>query len=192
MRTLIIGGTFNPPHLGHLAVADEARAAFGFVRTVFVPAFRPPHKEVAGGAGPAQRLAMLRIAVVDFPGAAVEECEIERESISYTIDTIACILRRYDVEGKPGLLIGDDLAEGFSSWREPESIAAAVRLIVARRNAAAPPSLAYPHELLDNPLLPISSTDIRRRVAEGKPFRYLVPEGVYRYIVDNHVYYPGR
>jgi nicotinate-nucleotide adenylyltransferase len=188
MKTVILGGTYNPVHIGHLMLADEVREAFGYERVVFVPSYRPPHKKVAWDIAPEHRLAMLRLAVEGFPGAVVEDCEIKRGSVSYTIDTIAYVASHYDVEGKPGLVIGDDLAEGFSDWRDPGRIADACDLIVAHRNRIEEVELGYPHRYLDNMLLPISSTEIRERIGQGRPFRYLVPKTVYEYIVREHVY----
>jgi nicotinate-nucleotide adenylyltransferase len=191
MKTLIIGGTFNPVHIGHLMLADEVRSAFGYGRVLFIPAYRPPHKTIESNSTAEQRLAMLRLATRDFPGAIVEDCELARGSVSYTIDTIEYILKNYDTEGAPGLVIGDDLVDGFSSWREPERIASSADLIVAHRLFRERQPFAYRHEYMDNFLLPLSSTDIRQRIMSGKPWRYLVPEAVYRYIDENHVYDRG-
>ena len=113
MRLLVLGGSFNPVHIGHLIIADELRAEFGYDLVVLVPSLRPPHKELEEEPGPERRLAMLSLAVGEDPGIAVDDCELRRGGTSYTIDTLSDISSRYAIEGKPGLIVGDDLVRGF-------------------------------------------------------------------------------
>ena len=187
MRLLLFGGTFNPVHWGHLLAAEELKDEFGYDLVLFVPAACPPHKTIAGDPGAEARLAMLELAVKDNPGFRVDPCELSRPGLSYTIDTLRCLPDRYDIEGKPGLLIGDDLAPGFSSWRSPELIADCADIIIARRGGA-DFHFPYAHTRATNRLIPISSSEIRRRVGEGRSARYLVPEAVLEYIREKGLY----
>lgn len=196
MKLAILGGTFNPVHTGHLALADDVHVTLGYDRVLLVPANIPPHKELSLGAGTDDRLAMLRLAVCGSDCLGVEDCEIERGGLSYTIDTIECLMRTYGetIEGKIGLVIGQDLVEGFHTWHRAAELAVMVDLIIARRpgdNCSEGTSRAgflYAFTSLENPLLTISSSDVRTAVQGGKSWRYLVPEPVYRYIVEHHLY----
>lgn len=187
MRLLLLGGTFNPVHIGHLILAEEVRCEFGYDLALLVPSARPPHKAVEGEPGPEERLAMLRLAIAGNPSLAVDDCELSRFGPSYTIDTIRGLGVRYAFEGKPGLVIGDDLAPGFSSWKDPSPLATEADLIVARRTGACF-ELGYPHRLATNRLIPVSSSEIRQRLARGLSIRYLVPETVFAYIQAKGLY----
>lgn len=188
MRLLLLGGSFNPVHWGHLVLAEELREEFSYDLVLLVPAARPPHKELPGdGASPEQRLEMLALAVAGNPGLAVDGCELERPGASYTIDTVRGLKSRYPLTGKPGLALGDDLAPGFKDWREPEALSREADLVVARRCGAAF-DLPYPHRLASNRLIPLSSSELRERAAQGRSLRYLVPEAVREYIGAKGLY----
>lgn len=186
MELLILGGTFDPVHNGHLHLADTASRLFDGAPVVFVPAFRPAHKDSQGISPAADRMNMLQIALAGT-GWRVDTCEIDRRGTSYTIDTIRELSRRYDLKSAPGLVIGDDLAEGFSRWRRPAEIVAEAQIILASRLEETAP-FPFPHTPLENSILPISSSDIRRRAAEGEAFRFLIPPGVYDYIAEKGLY----
>ncbi len=192
MRLAILGGTFNPVHVGHLFLAEEVRALLGYDRILFVPANIPVHKTMPVEVGARHRLRMLRLAVAGCPGFLVEDCELERGGNSYTIDTLSLVLERFRPEGRPGLIIGEDLVEGFPSWRQAARLAELAELIVARRGPgpAADPAWPFPAcvRRIENLLLPVSSSDIRRRLAAGRPARHLVPERVLRYIRRHRLY----
>ncbi len=188
MRIAIIGGTFNPIHIGHLFLAEEVRAALGYDRVLFIPTNRPVHKEVQEEIGPQRRLEMVRLAVAPYPHLGVDDVELRRGGDSYSIDTIYQILRNHPAEGRLGMVIGDDLARNFHTWKEPETLANLVDLIVAHRETDARVEIGYPCLYIDNMRLPVSSSLIRRRIREGKPARFLVPEEVLRYIERNGLY----
>jgi nicotinate-nucleotide adenylyltransferase len=184
----ILGGTFNPVHVGHLCLAEEVRSAFGYDRVILVPANQPVHKDPSPVIAGAHRLAMLRLAVAGSEGLLVDDGELVRGGPSWTIDTVEELVPRYGISGRPGLVIGDDLAAGFSTWKDAERLVAAVDLILARRSGARHAPFARPHRIVMNPLMPVSSSDIRRRVAEGRSIRYLTPDPVIDYIAAHGLY----
>ncbi len=193
MRLLLLGGSFNPVHVGHLIMADELRAQFDYDLVVFVPAFSPPHKDLASDPGPERRLVMLRLAVEGDQRMAVDDCELRRGGTSYSIDTIRDIVSRFRPEGRPGLILGDDLIPGFGAWREPEAIAAESDIICAHRLSSRRLDFPYPHRYADNVIVPVSSSHVRERIASGGAFRYLLPAPVCAYLIENRLYgYTGR
>lgn len=187
MRTAVFGGSFNPVHLGHLVIAEEVLVRGGFDEILFIPAFLPPHKEIRDP-GPEIRLRMLAAAIGGNGAFRLSDCEINRGGVSYSIDTIRELLSGGVIEGKPGLVIGDDLVPGFASWKEPGALADASRILIVRRTAAEEPAFPYPHEYVDTPILQISSSDIRERIASGRAWRYMVPEAVRRIIESERLY----
>ncbi len=188
MKTVILGGTFNPPHIGHLFLAEEIARQFGYERVLIVPSFRPSHKEVEGEVSPRDRWEMVVRSCEDSDILVPDDCEIVRGGISYSIDTVESVLKRGDVTGKPGLIIGDDLFRSFPTWKNSGRLLELCDLIVAHRESPQRLDYPYPHRYADNIILPISSTDIRRRVRSGRPWRWLVPPGVYRYIEAKRLY----
>jgi nicotinate-nucleotide adenylyltransferase len=188
MRIVLLGGSFNPVHIGHLIMAEEARSRLGYDLALLVPSLRPPHKDFVDDPGPDHRLAMLALAVEGDPSFRVDDCELRRGGLSYTIDTLRDVIVRYRPEGKPGLILGDDLAPGFASWRDPEGILAAADIVVARRADLAPPAFPYPHLKAGNVLVQVSSSLVRSRIASGQAFRRMLDPRVYDYIVRNSLY----
>ena len=188
MTLAILGGTFNPIHLGHLYLADELGYQFGYTTVLVVPAYIPPHKRVEGDIEPRRRVDMIRIAIEDIPGMRLDTCEIDRGGVSFSIDTVRSVMERYDLESKPGLVIGDDLAAGFDNWRDARLLSDTADIVLAHRSTVGRVPFDYPHRYLDNLLVPFSSTDIRLRIRESRPFRAMVPSGVYRYITEEKLY----
>jgi len=188
VRVIVLGGSFNPPHLGHLILAEEMRREFGYDKVVLVPSKAPPHKTVANDPGPELRLEMTRAAVEGDDSFIVDDCELGREGPSYSIDTIRSLRGRLAFEGNPGLVVGDDLIPGFGAWREAEALSREADIVCARRTGAPRVDLPYPHRWAGNMLIPISSSLVRERIASGEPFRRLVPEGVFRIIQARGLY----
>jgi nicotinate-nucleotide adenylyltransferase len=183
----ILGGTFNPPHIGHLVCAQEARAQLGLDRVVLMPVHTPPHKEAVDDSGPEARLALCRAAIAADPGLEVSALEVERGGPSYTVDTLRALhgLREGD---ELTFIVGGDMASSLPDWREPEAVLELARVAVAEREEHRRQEIAERVGALNGaqervvfftmPRLDISSSDIRRRVAEGRPVRWLVPGGV--------------
>jgi nicotinate-nucleotide adenylyltransferase len=188
MKAVVLGGTFNPVHYAHLFVAEEVRAAFGYDAAIFVPANQPVHKDPVPVLDPAHRLAMLRLAVAGNGRFIVDTGEIDRGGPSYSIETVASLIPRHGIEGRPGFVIGDDLVAGFPTWKNVDELVGIVDLIIARRTRDDPPALKYPHRVVTNTVLPISSSEIRRRIREGRPARYLLPDAVLAYIGEHKLY----
>ena len=198
MKIGILGGTFNPPHLGHLAIAQEAHAQLGLDKVVLMPVFLPPHKELSDDPGAEARYELCRLAVAKDERFAVSRIELDRGGPSYTVDTL-----RQIHAGSPGddltFIVGGDVAQGLPSWREPEALLDLATIAVAeregiRRHDIAERVSALPgaHRLVffDFPRMDISSSSIRRRVREGRPIRYLVPDDVARLIGARGYYRP--
>ncbi|GMO50025.1 MAG: hypothetical protein Pg6C_13250 [Treponemataceae bacterium] len=188
----MLGGSFNPPHLGHIALAREV-IALGYQKVIFVPAGIRPLKAMAAGASDSDRLAMTRLAAADCPAFAVDSCEMERDGPSYTYDTIGYLEKKYGggLDGKIALIIGDDLLAGFDEWRHSGELPRKADIIIARRFAednalSAIPS--FPHIELGNRLVSISSSDIRERIADGRAWEHLAGEGVSGYIKRAKLY----
>jgi nicotinate-nucleotide adenylyltransferase len=190
MRIGILGGTFNPPHLGHLAVAQEAHAQLGLDKVVLMPVFLPPHKELADDPGPDVRYELCRLATAKDDRFEVSRLELDRGGPSYTVDTL-----REIHAGSPGddltFIVGGDVAQGLPSWREPEAVLELATVAVAEREGIRRQDIAERVAALrgasrlvffDVPRIDISSSQVRRRVREGRPIRYLVPDDVARAI----------
>jgi nicotinate-nucleotide adenylyltransferase len=192
VRLAILGGSFNPVHIGHLYLADTALTRLGYHRIILVPAFQSPFKLGAGMASSKDRLDMLAASIAGDPRLTIDDCEIRREGVSYTIDTIADICRRYRPEGKPGLILGDDLAETFKDWRNAGAIAGQADIVIARRLFGGPVpaafSFPFPYTGLDNEVMNVSSRLIREMILRGGNWRYLTPAGA-RDIIESRGLY---
>jgi nicotinate-nucleotide adenylyltransferase len=189
VRLAILGGSFNPIHLGHLFLADTVLSDLHYDRVVLVPACRSPFKlDAAGMENGSERLQMAAAAIAGDPRLTVDDCEMRRGGVSYTVDTIADIIRRYMPEGKPGLIIGDDLAEDFPKWRNSEQILALADIIIARRLNAGKPEISYPCTYIANDIMEISSKLIRKKIAAGGAWRSLVPPAVRTIIEEQGLY----
>ena len=195
-RTAVFGGSFNPIHFGHLLLADEVRDALDLDWILFVPAAVPPHNSPAYLAPAADRYAMVELAVAAQPRFAVSDLELRRAGPSYTVDTLEALrIPREDLF----LIVGSETFMDLLTWREPRRIAQLARIVVVPRVGSAfdPESAAVRkvvREIGDEPLivratsLPISASDLRRRVREGRSVAYRLPESVAAYIQAKRLY----
>ncbi|SDI22045.1 nicotinate-nucleotide adenylyltransferase [Planococcus glaciei] len=183
----ILGGTFNPPHIGHLIMANEALHAVGLDEVRFMPNYIAPHKEVYG-ADAAQRLEMTRLATQGHEQFRVEDYEISQGGVSYTFDTMKAMIQR-EPETTFYFIIGGDSIEGLPTWHRIDELAQMVRFIGIRRPGYLHES-AYPVLLIDSPELHLSSTMLRERVAAQGTIKFLVPEKVEAFIREERLYGP--
>jgi len=188
MKIALLGGTFNPVHNGHLLLGKIVKDKFNYDKIVFVPSYIPAHKEVSGAIKAEERLHMLKLAIEDLEWADYSDCEILRKGISYTFDTLRYMKEYYDLSEKPGLIIGDDLAESFHSWRNPQIILELADLIVAHRLYEHKVILDFPHKYIDNAIYTLSSSEIRNLLHSGTDVTGIIPEAVAEYISDRELY----
>lgn len=196
MRIGILGGTFNPPHLGHLVLAQEAYLRLSLDRVMLVPARIPPHKPVDDEPGVEHRLEMCRLAADGESWLNVSDLEVQRPGPSYTVDTLEQLHSRTP-DSELYLIVGADIAVGLPDWRDPGRVLSLATLSVAERpgtsRAAVEEAMesvpggerARYFEMLE---IGISSTMLRDRVRAGQPTRYLMPDAVRSYIESNALY----
>jgi nicotinate-nucleotide adenylyltransferase len=197
-RIGILGGTFDPPHVGHLWLATLAADAIGLDRVLFMPAAQPPHKPGTGIASAADRLLMTRLATAGDEAFELTLIEMERAGPSYTIDSVVELRRLYGDDAELFLLMAADSLAQIDAWRQPDELLERIEWVVGPRPGVALPDRSMLEErfgeragrihLLDGPSLDISSTAVRERVAAGHAIRYLVPRGVEELIVDRGLY----
>lgn len=185
MHLGVLGGSFNPIHVGHLLVAQMALEQAGIDRVLLVPAARPPHKRVSDLAPGLHRLRMARAAADGLDRVAVSDMEFRRSGPSYTVDTLRQLKGRH-----PGarltLLIGEDTLEEVDGWKEPARLRALASLAVYRRPGSRPAGRRV--RWIEGPVLGISGHQIRERLRLGLPIRFWVPRPVEKYIVRHHLY----
>jgi nicotinate-nucleotide adenylyltransferase len=196
-RLGILGGTFNPPHLGHLVCAQEAIIGLGLDRVLLVPVGVPPHKEVQADPGIEHRVALCHAAVAGDERLGVSRVDADRRGRSYSVDTLRGLHERAP-EDELTFIVGGDMAHSFPDWHEPEAILELAELGVAERQGIRRADIAERLGCLrggrervrffDMPRLDVSSSLLRRRVAAGEPIRYLVPDEVERYIAQEGLY----
>ncbi len=188
-RIGVLGGTFDPLHLGHLAAASEARHVLGLDRVLLVPANAQPLK-APPVASAEDRLEMCRLAVADDPYLDVDDCDIVRGGATYTVDTLVDLAARY-----PGaeltFIAGADAVATLDRWKDAERLRTLARFVGVTRPGHTPPAREQGVEVLEVPSVAVSSTEVRRRVLDGAPIRYLTPQGVVRYIERHHLYTGG-
>ena len=189
MKLGILGGSFNPFHNGHLFLADTVLSTLKLDRVIFIPAFRSPFKlDSVFDCCALDRIDMVAAAIEGDLRYSIDNSEIKREGISYTINTLEDIIERYIPTGKPVLIIGDDLAADFSKWRESDRILQLSEIAVACRLSSIPKKHAFPHIIVKNDVMNISSQVIRQKIKEGIDWRSLVPSGTRAIIEDRQLY----
>ena len=194
----VMGGTFNPVHMGHLLLAEWAMEAAGLDQILFIPTGVPYMKDNCHVLSGDERLQMTALAIEDHPAFAVSGMEVERKGYTYTCDTMEQ-LKEKSPKDNFYFIMGADCLYTIEKWRDPERIFRVCDVIAAARNGSSLPQIAEKCKelsekfhgkilLLQFPAMEISSTDIRERVACGRSIRYLVPEKVRDYIISNHLY----
>jgi len=192
----LLGGTFNPPHLGHLVCAQEACAQLGLDEVAFVPVYQPPHKEVEDDPGVEVRVELTRRAVQGDSRFWVSRVEADVPGRSYTVDTLKR-LHESSPADELTFIMGGDMAHALPTWHEPEAVLSLATLGVAEREGIRRADImerlaglpgADKIRFFDMPRLDISSSSIRRRAASGRPIRYLVPDAVAQYINTEGLY----
>ncbi len=192
----VLGSAFNPPHLGHLALAQEALWQLGLAEVILVPTGEAPHKRIAEDPGRDARMEMTRLAAADDDRFSVSSLEVDREGPSYTYETLeALAAERADTELV--FVMGADAAVGLESWRRPERVTELAGLAVARRSGVSDAEVAATMRslgcegratLLEMPQFGVSSSAVRERAAQGRPLRYLVPDAVAELIEAKGIY----
>jgi nicotinate-nucleotide adenylyltransferase len=196
----LIGGTFDPIHYAHLAIAEEVRTALDLTEMVFIPAGQPPHKLGQNYTQSSHRLAMVQLAIASNPHFTFSRVEIDRQGPSYLVDTLRILHDQWGPDTQLFFVIGWDSLQEFHTWHNSADILAQLTSLVAVRRPSYEEHIGY-NELetrlpgitqrlvvVSAPQLAISSTDLRRRVAEGRPIKYQTPEAVEDYIMEHGLY----
>lgn len=191
MKIALLGGTFNPIHIGHLILAEEAREQLELDKVIFVPANLPPHKENECLAPARLRFEMVSRAIRDNAAFEVSDVEIRRAGLSYTIDTALHFRERY-AQDELFFICGSDILAYLGSWQAFDRLRSAVQFVVATRPG-------YPLERIPGDIrtvairaIDVSAYEIRKRIAHNRSFRYLVPAPVYDYIREHGLYVPQK
>jgi nicotinate-nucleotide adenylyltransferase len=200
VRIGILGGTFNPPHLGHLVCAQEAYLQLQLDEVLLIPTHTPPHKLLRDDPGPGHRLELCRVAVGGDERLAVSDAEVRRDGPSYTVDTLE-ELHAIAKDSDLYLILGGDIATGLPQWRQPERVLSLSTLAVVDREGTPRTAIDAALDRLSGservrfftmPQIAISSTLVRRRLQARQPVRYLVPDAVIGYIERHQLYGTAR
>jgi nicotinate-nucleotide adenylyltransferase len=198
MKVGIMGGTFDPIHIAHLIIAEEARTRLELDRVIFIPASEPWMKtgHIVSEAGP--RVEMVKLAIISNPSFSLSLSEIERPGLTYTVDTLEQLLGELGYDTQLFLLLGWDSVAEMTAWKAPYRVSKMATVAAFPRPGfnkpeiamleRAMPGIAERIVFIDAPYLEISSTGIRKRIAEGASVRYLVPDAVWQYITENGLY----
>jgi nicotinate-nucleotide adenylyltransferase len=198
VRLGVFGGTFDPPHYGHLAAAEEAAEVLRLARVLWVPTGQPPHKPSAPASAAAHRVAMTTLAIADNPRFGLSTVDVDRPGPSYTADLLPLLAAEHGSSAELYFICGMDMLASFLAWHEPERVIRQCELVAVTRPRTASVDLsalerALPEardriHLLDAPGLDIAGTDLRARFATGRSVRYLVPESVTAYVRQHGLY----
>ncbi len=192
----VLGSAFNPPHLGHLALAQEALWQLGLGEVILVPTGDAPHKRIADDPGRGARLEMARLAAAEDDRFSVSALEVEREGPSYTYETLDALAEER-ADRELVFVMGADAAVGLEGWRRPERVVELARLAVARREGVSDAEVGAVMRglgcegratMLEMPRFGVSSSAVRERARQGRPLRYLVPQRIADYIEEKGIY----
>lgn len=192
----VLGSAFNPPHLGHLALAQEAHWQLGLEEVILVPTGEAPHKRIADDPGRGERLQMTRLAAAGDERFSVSSLEVDREGPSYAYETLEALAEER-ADRELVFVMGADAAVGLETWREPERVVELASLAVARRAGVSDSDVATAMRslgceqratTLEMPQFGVSSSAVRERAGQGRPLRYLVPAPVAEYIEEKGIY----
>ena len=198
MRVGVFGGTFDPPHIGHLIAAEGARLPLSLEEVLFIPAGQPWFKADRPVTAADHRLAMVELAVASNPFLQVSDLEIRRPGPTYTVDTLAELHRGLEEDPELYVILGLDALKDFGRWHEPRRVLEMATVVGMRRPGsesfdpqwieAVSPGASAGVVVLDSPLIGVSGVELRRRIAEGKSIKYLVPEPVESHIREHRLY----
>jgi nicotinate-nucleotide adenylyltransferase len=196
LRVGLLGGTFDPPHIGHLILGEYAADALDLTHLLYIPAADPPHKQDEQKTPVEHRLAMLELALIDNPRFEISRVDVDRAGPHYSLDTVRIVQSQY-----PGaelyFVMGGDSLRDLPTWHRPAEFIRRCKLAVMGRPGAEArpdmhenmfPGLAERVVMIDSPLIEISSTEIVQRVSEGRSVRYLLPDSVLAYIQQHNLY----
>ena len=184
----ILGGTFNPIHIGHLILAEEALSKLKLDKVILIPTYLPPHKDVEGKIKPKDRLKMVELAVEDNPLFECSSLEIDSRKTSYSIDTLKEFKKKFGEDNQLYMITGSDLLKDLFSWKDVNEIFKMSKFIVANHPGYPVEDVPDGVETVVITPIEVSSEDIRRRLKEGRSIRYLVPEKVRQYIISKGLY----
>ncbi len=203
-RIGLLGGTFDPIHYGHLVIAEEVHSTLDLAEMVFIPAGQPPHKRTRTTTPAHHRLTMLELALASNPHFSISLVEMDRAGPSYLVDTLRLLRAQWGMNVELAFVIGWDSLEELHTWYDPQGILAQLdALVVVARPGYSDaldenqhnsllesrlPGILQRLRVVQAPLLEISSTDLRQRVAQGRPIKYQTPEAVEQYILEHALY----
>lgn len=188
MKVALLGGTFNPIHNGHMALANAAFSAIDLDKLIFIPTFIPPHKDIDGPIDPEARLAMIKLASNINPKFEISRLELDRRNVSYTIDTISFIKNLYSRETELFFILGSDSLNSLESWKDSAKLKEICKFIVGIRPDNVINNSFFNAQIIPMEPLDISSSDIRVRIKSGKDISNLVPKSVCEYIERHNLY----
>ena len=187
MRIGLLGGTFNPIHIGHLILAEEAREKLNLDKIILVPAYLPPHKDITGIASAKDRYAMVKLAIKGNRYFAVSDIEIKRDGRSYTIDTVREFKKIYPKD-ELFFITGSDLLKYLDEWKDLSEIVKMVEFVVATRPGYPLEKIPGYIKTVSTRAVDVSAFEVRECITQNKSFRYLVPEAVFDYIIRRKLY----
>jgi len=188
MRIGILGGTFNPIHIGHLILAEEALRILKLDKVIFVPCYLPPHKSSKGVISVCHRLQMVRLAVKVNSRFAVSDIETKVKGKSYTVDTLEKFRNKFSSATELFLVVGSDAREELPRWKKFGRILELARVVIAARPDYPIGATSFKSRIMRIPQIDVSSSEVRNRIKKKVPVRYLVPEPVRQYILEHKLY----